>query len=97
MAKKARVASISCSHVPHHSQGAIDRLLDLLATLNDEKPFTDFIHQGDLFEAQSASVHPEDAPDHSLLDEFHAAAELLQSIREVLSPRCKFHCEHPAT
>ena len=93
MARKARarVASISCSHVPHHSQGAIDKLLNLLATLNDEKPFTHFIHQGDLYEAQSASVHPEDAPDHSLLDEFHAAAELLQSIREVLSPRCKFH------
>ena len=91
MGKKARVASISCSHVPHQSESAIDTLLNLLSTLNDEKPFTDFVHHGDLFEAQAGSVHLEDAPEHSLLDEFHAAADLLESIRGVLGPRCNFH------
>lgn len=91
MSKKARVASISCSHVPHQSESAIESLLTLLSTLNDEKPFTHFVHHGDLLEAQSASVHLEDAPEHSLLDEYHAAADLLKRIRSVLSPRCKLH------
>lgn len=91
MPKQARVAAISCSHVPHQSESAIEALLNLLSTLNDDKPFTHFVHLGDLFEAQGASVHLEDAPEHSLLDEYHEAANLLKRIRGVLRPRCKLH------
>jgi predicted phosphodiesterase len=91
MAKRARVAAISCSHVPHHSQSAINKLIELIGTLNDDKPFTHFVHMGDLLDAQAASVHPDDPADHSLLDEYHAAAELLASIRQVLNPRCHLH------
>ena len=91
MPKQARVAAISCSHVPHQSESAIEALLNLLSTLNDDKPFTHFVHLGDLLEAQGASVHPEDAPEHSLLDEYHEAANLLKRIRGDLRPRCKLH------
>ena len=86
--KDARVAAISCTHVPYHSRRAMDRLLHRLTEIGDERPLTHFVHLGDLMDADAASVHADDPADHTLLDEFHAAADLLRRIREVLPSDC---------
>jgi hypothetical protein len=64
MGKKAKVACISCSHVPHHSERAIKLFLDLLEASNEEKPFTHLIHNGDLLDSAAASVHLNDPDEH---------------------------------
>ena len=89
MGKKAKVACISCSHVPHQSERAIKLFLDLLEASNEEKPFTNVIHNGDLFNSDSASVHISDPDEHTLLDEFHAGADLLSRIRQRVNTNCK--------
>jgi len=89
-ADQVRVAAISCSHVPHQSS-CIHTLLQLLAVLDTEDPLTHFVHLGDLFDAEAASVHDRDDPSHhTLLDEYHEGATLLRSIRDVLNPNCQF-------
>ena len=55
---------------------------------SEDKPLTHFVHLGDLMEAKAASVHADDPTEHSLLDEFHAAAALLKKIRDVLPKDC---------
>ncbi len=68
----------------------METLLQLLATVNDEKPLTHFVHCGDLLDAQAASVHDStDHPGHTLLDEYHEAAKVLKEIRLVLPRDCK--------
>jgi predicted phosphodiesterase len=87
---KARVAAISCTHVPYESKGTIDKLLNRLSELDSEKPLTHFVHLGDLMDATAASVHSDDPVQHTLLDEYNCAADLLKKIRSVLNPDCKF-------
>jgi len=92
--KDARVAAISCTHVPHQSERAIGVLLERLAEASDDAPLTHFIHLGDLMDADAASVHADDPAEHTLLDEFHAAADLLSRIRAVLPSECELTWMH---
>jgi len=92
--KEARVAAISCTHVPHQSERAVERLLDQLTRASEDKPLTHFVHLGDLMDAQAASVHADDPAQHTLLDEFHSAADLLKRIRSVLPSDCKLVWTH---
>lgn len=92
--KDARVAAISCTHVPYESSPAVERLLDELTRASEDKPLTHFVHLGDLMEAKAASVHADDPTEHSLLDEFHAAAALLKKIRDVLPKDCTLIWNH---
>ncbi len=81
--KLVRVAAASCFHCPNQSPAAME---GLLRELHEFRPRV-FINLGDLFEAEAASVHPVDEP-HDVTQEYVAAAETLESIREVVGEGC---------
>ena len=89
----ARFAVISCTHCPFENKEAIDQLLGKLSDGGPYGPITDFFHAGDLFESACASVHPNNV-DHTLRDEYEAAANLLDRIRSVLPKTTNFHFLH---
>lgn len=79
--KTARFVAISCVHVPHSSEGALDWLI---SRLQEIKP-THFVLLGDLFEASSVSVHPNEY-EFSLEEEYYAGAQYLETLRDNLDP-----------
>ena len=85
MAKWAKWCAISCTHVPHQSEKAIDRLLEEIKG----RKLTHFIHLGDVIDADAASVHADDSPGSTLYEEFTVAADMLRRIRERLPKDCK--------
>lgn len=89
MARQARIAAISCSHVPHQSARAINNFVELVGAYNEKNYFTHLIHMGDLLDGSAASVHIDDPRDHTLLDEFHQAADLLSKLRGAVNKNCK--------
>tara|TARA_Y100000593_G_scaffold47074_1_gene89326 strand:+ start:162 stop:932 length:771 start_codon:yes stop_codon:yes gene_type:complete len=77
----ATIATISCTHSPFCSESTIDWVLHELSKL--ETSITHFVHLGDVFEANAASVHGSEYS-HTLLDEYAHAAKLLARIRKEL-------------
>jgi len=91
MAKPRRWAAISCSHCPFESKDAQRHLLQSLADAGDRYgTLTDFVMLGDLIEGAAGSVHP-DEYEHTLFDEYEAAANYLEAIRAVLPDDCRLH------
>jgi len=82
----ANFAAISCTHCPYQSEKAIKQLL---VELKSRKNLTHFIHLGDVVDAEAASVHPSDPTEHTLLEEFTIAADMLKRIRAALPNDCK--------
>ena len=80
----AKIAVISCSHSPFTPEDTREWLLSTLANI---KGLTHFGHLGDVFDATSASVHPNEAQ-HTLEDEYRHASEFLRDIRAVLPRDC---------
>lgn len=87
-----RWAAISCVHCPFENKAAQAAMLDSLADAGGQYgPITDFICLGDLVEAGAiGSVHPNEY-DHTLSDEYEAAANYLEAIRAVLPAECRLH------
>ena len=81
----AKIAAISCTHSPHTPSETHQWILDTIA---NTKGLTHFVHCGDVFDAQAASVHPDEA-DHTLMDEYRHAASFLKSIRQNLPDGCR--------
>jgi predicted phosphodiesterase len=82
-----RIAAISCTHSPFTPP---ETHKWLLRTLREVGGISHFVHLGDVFEASSASVHPNEH-DHTLLDEYRHASAFLRSIREELGGRVHYH------
>ena len=80
MAEWAKFGAISCTHCPHQSERAIEKLLDELKG----RRLSHFIHLGDVVEGQASSRHSDDPASHTLFDEFCVAADMLRRIRETL-------------
>ena len=83
-----RFAAFSCVHAPFQNEEAISNLLDALPG-----PYgtpTDIICLGDLFESTAASVHP-DEHNHTLADEYAAAAGFLKSVRLKCGKSTRLH------
>ena len=85
MANWARWCAISCTHVPHQSERAIDRLLEEIKG----RKLTHFVHLGDVIDADAASVHADDSPGSTLYEEFCVAADMLKKIRCALPSDCE--------
>lgn len=83
----AKVAVLSCTHSPYTPPETVEWLLGVLSNIEG---LTHFGHLGDVFEARSASVHPDsnDGTYHSLEDEYEHASTLLSAIRDVLPADC---------
>jgi len=79
----AKFAAISCTHCPYQSESAVDRLLREL----EGRSLTHFVHCGDIVEGHAGSVHADDPVQHTLLDEFIVAADMLRRIRETLQKK----------
>lgn len=84
MTDNAKIVAISCTHSPFTPEPTFKWVLD---TLDGIKGITHFVHLGDVFEAAPASVHASEF-DHSLLDEYEHAANLLDSLSEALPRKC---------
>ena len=80
MGEWAKFGAISCTHCPHQSERAIEKLLDELKG----RRLSHFIHLGDVVEGQASSRHSDDPASHTLFDEFCVAADMLRRIRETL-------------
>jgi len=80
----AKFCAISCIHAPHICQDSKRWVLDKLA---NTKGLTDMVILGDLFEASSASVHPDEAM-HQLEYEFEVASGYLKDLASVLPRNC---------
>ena len=87
-----RWAAISCVHCPFENKAAQEAMLNALADAGDRYgQLTDFVMLGDLIEAGAiGSVHPNEY-DHTLEDEYRAAAGYLEAIRSVLPASCRLH------
>ena len=79
MAESAKFVAASCFHVPYVSEPALEWML---GRLEEIRP-THFILLGDLFDASSVSVHPNDHVEQ-LESEYEKGAELLSRIRSAL-------------
>ncbi len=79
MMNTATFVAASCIHVPYHSEEAKDWLL---AKLEEIKP-THFVLLGDLFDAVSVSVHPNECT-HTLEEEYEAGSQYLADVRKAL-------------
>ncbi len=77
--KIATFAAVSCVHCPHAPQSVLDWVK---GRLEEIKP-THFIMLGDLFDATSASVHPNDTVE-DLEVEFEHGANVLSQLRGAL-------------
>ena len=75
-----RIASLSCTHAPFTDERAFKAALRIIREWDPSV----LIHQGDLLEAGSASVHPSEYQ-HDQRDEYEAAAALLSKL-EAVSP-----------
>lgn len=75
--RSERVVGFSCVHAPHENKEAVASAVALVAKL---RPAV-VVCLGDLFEAASASVHPNE-PDHDLLEEYEAGAGVLDAFRK---------------
>jgi predicted phosphodiesterase len=77
--ENAKFVAASCFHAPHNPEAPFEWLLGRLSDLNP----THFILLGDLFDASSVSVHPNDHVE-KLEYEYEKASILLSRIHDVL-------------
>jgi len=82
-ALSTKVVAFSCLHAPNHNADAVDAAVERVASLKPQV----VVCLGDLFEAASASVHPNEV-DHDLLEEFEIGAGILDRFREA-APKAK--------
>lgn len=81
-----RFGAVSCPHCPNQNDDAVEELCELLPGLKLDV----FVLLGDLFEADSASVHKHKFEERTdLLSEYAAAADFLRKIREAVGPECQ--------
>jgi predicted phosphodiesterase len=78
---KVKVVAFSCLHAPYTDKRAFGELVKLIKS---ERP-THLVNLGDWFESAAASVHPEEH-EHTLEDEYKAAAEQSEKLRHA-APR----------